>query len=109
MSLKERYWKDGYVFRFRDGDRRMVWDDKLIDNHGYIHKNAMSADLVFIHSTLSDRVVSIYKPNKDICCLNDFLKGWDLVWQLSKHMITIDEIKEEIGIPESEELIIIKE
>lgn len=108
MTLKEQYWKDGYIFQFREGDRRMVWRDKLIDRHGYIHINVMSADLAYIHSALGDRVVAIYKPNEDVCCLGDFVKCKDLVWQLSEHMMTIDEIKDKLGIPENKELIIIK-
>lgn len=109
MTLKEQYWKDGYIFQFREGDWRMAWGDKLINKHGYIHINAMSADLHYIHSTLKDCVVAIYKPNDDVDCLQDFVKGKELVWKKSEYMMTVEEIKEKLKIPDDEDLIIIKD
>lgn len=109
MTLKEQYWKDGYIFQFREGDWRMVCGDRLINTHGYIHINAMSADLHFIHSTLDDYVVAIYKPNYDVGCLQDFIKGKELVWKKSEYMMTVEEIKEKLEIPDGVELIIIKD
>ena len=33
MTLKEQYWKDGYIFQFREGGMRMVLSDRIIDSH----------------------------------------------------------------------------
>lgn len=108
MTLKEQYWKDGFVFLFRDGDKRMVWGDRLIDMHGYIHTNNISDELENTDSTLGDCVVAIFTPSENVGYLKDFLKGKDIVWRKSVYLMTKEEIKEQLGIPEEEELIIIK-
>lgn len=109
QTLKEQFWKDGYIFRFRDGDRRMVYKDKLIDKSGYIPSCIINDELVNTDNVNGDRVVEIYEPNIEVYCLSDFVKCKNLVWQRCKHLLTIDEIKEGLGIPDSEGLIVIKE
>lgn len=109
QTLKDQYWKNGYIFRFRDGDRRMVFGDKLIANNGYIPSCIINDELVNTDNVNRDRVVEIYKPNKEVYCLSDLVKCKELVWRRCKHLLTIDEIREGLGIPDSEGLIVIKE
>lgn len=108
MTLKEQYWKDGYIFQFREGDMRMVLGDRLIDSHGYIPECLMSDELVNTDNVLDDCVVAIYKPNTDAICLEDLVKGKELVWQKSVYLMTLDEVKDKLGIAENDKLIIIK-
>lgn len=108
MTLKEQYWKDGYIFQFREGDMRMVLGDRLIDSHGYIPERIMSDELVNTDNVLDDCVVAIYKPNTDAICLEDLVNGKELVWQKSVYLMTLDEVKDKLGIAENEKLIIIK-
>lgn len=108
MTLKEQYWKDGYIFQFREGDMRMVLGDRLIDSHGYIPECLMSDELVNTDNVLGDCVVAIYKPNTNAICLGDLVNGKELVWQKSVYLMTLDEVKDKLGIAENEKLIIIK-
>lgn len=109
MTLKEQYWKAGYIFQFREGEMRMVWGDKLIDKHGYIPFTQMSDELVNIDNVFRDRVVAIYPPNYNAVCIGDFVRPTEAaVWKRSIYMMTKEEIKEKLGIPEEEELIVIK-
>lgn len=108
MTLKEQYWKDGYIFQFREGDKCMVLGDRLINSHGYIHERIMSDELVNTDSVLDDCVVAIYNPNTDAMCLGDLVNGKELVWKKSVYMMTLDEVKDKLGISENDELIIIK-
>lgn len=109
MTLKEQYWKDGFVFQFMEGDMRMVWGDKLIDQHGYIPFSQMSDELVNTDSVFRDRVVAIYPPSYDAVCIGDLVRPTHPpIWKRVAHLMTKEEIEEKIGIPEEEGLIIIK-
>lgn len=35
MTLKKQYWKDGNIFKMSTGELRMVWGNKLINQHGF--------------------------------------------------------------------------
>lgn len=109
MTLKEKYWKDGYVFQFREGEMRMVWGDRLISEHGYISTHKMSDDLVNVDHVRRDAVVAVYEPNCSAGWLGNLVRcNYPPVWRRSEYMMTLEDIKEKLGIPKEEGLIIIK-
>ena len=112
QTLKEKYWKDGYIFQMsRRGTFRMVWGNKLIDAHGYIPASAMNDNLIEPSTTDNNRVIAIYPPRKDADWLEQLIepkKDVKPLWTIAKNMLTIDEVRQKLGIAEDEDLYIIK-
>lgn len=112
QSLKEKYWKDGYIFQMsRRGAFRMVWGNKLIDAHGYIPASAMDDNLIETSTTDRNRVIAIYPPRKDAGWFGQLIEpGKDTkpLWTIARNMLTFDEVKQKLGLSEDEDLYIIK-
>lgn len=111
QTLKEKYWKDGYIFQMSRGGYRMVWGDKLIDGHGYIPLCLMSDDLVDVDATDENRVIAIYPPRKDAGWFEQLIepkKDEKPLWTIARNMLTFDEVKQKLGLSEDEDLYIIK-
>ena len=112
QTLKEKYWKDGYIFQMsRRGKFRMVWGNKLIDAHGYIPLCLMSDDLVDVDATDETRVIAIYPPRKDAGWVEQLIepeKDSKPLWTIAKNMLTFDKVKQKLGLAEDEDLYIIK-
>lgn len=67
--------KNGMVVEFNNGKRRMVWDDKLIDNIGFIWMNNIREnDLKHLDSIQDEYIVKVYK-HKDIGSIRCFLRN----------------------------------
>lgn len=112
QTLKEKYWKDGYIFQMsRQGKFRMVWGNKLIDAHGYIPASAINDNLIDTTTTDNNRVIAIYPPRKDPGWLEQVIepkKDVKPLWTIARNMMTFDEVKQKLGLAENEDLYIIK-
>lgn len=112
LTLKEKYWKDGYIFQMsRRGKFRMVWGNKLIDAHGYIPACAMDDNLIDTSTTDKNRVIAIYPPHKDAGWFEQLIepkKDDNPLWTIARNMMTFDEVKQKLGLAEDEDLYIIK-
>lgn len=112
LTLKEKYWKDGYIFQMsRRGEFRMVWGNKLIDAHGYIHRDSMDDNLIEPTTTDNNRVIAIYPPRRDAGWFEQLFepkKDVKPLWAIARNMMTFDEVKQKLGLAEDEDLYIIK-
>lgn len=112
QTLKEKYWKDGYIFQMsRRGKFRMVWGNKLIDAHGYISASDMDDNLIDTSTTDKNRVIAIYPPHKDAGMLDLLVEpntNDNPLWTIARNMMTFDEVKQKLGLSEDEDLYIIK-
>lgn len=112
QTLKEKYWKDGYIFQMsRQGKFRMVWGNKLIDAHGYIPSSAMDDNLINTSTTDNNRVIAIYPPRKDAGWFDQLIepqKDDNPLWTIARNIMTFDEVKQKLGLSEVEDLYIIK-
>lgn len=112
LTLKEKYWKDGYIFQMsRTGKFRMVWGENLIDDHGFICGKNMDDNLIETTTTDQNRVIAIYPPRKFagwLGCLIEPNKGDNPLWTIARNMLTLDEVKQKLGLAENEDLYIIK-
>lgn len=109
MTLKEEFWKDGYIFRMSNNTYRMVWGDKLIDAHGYISANNMSDELWDKDSAMDEHVIEIYECNYNAGYFKELIKPTTLpIWTRYDNVFTIDEIKEKLGIDKDKQIIIVK-
>lgn len=109
-TLKERFWQIGNIFEFNNGRKKLVWNNSVIDSHGYIPKTFFNEDLVNIYSTVGEHVIRIYSPNIKAGYFKELLKTKEenLLWQKSEYIFTEEQVKEKLGIPIDHELIIIK-
>lgn len=89
-NVKEKYWKDGNIFRMSNGKCRMVWGDALIDRCGFIPKGFFTDDLVNKDSTVGECVVEVYKPNGNAKYFDDLLECDDerLLWRKCNNIFT---------------------
>lgn len=112
QTLKEKYWKDGYIFQMsRRGTFRMVWGNRLIDAHGYIPRDSMNDNLIETQTTDNNRVIAIYPPRKVVGWLENLIepeRGIAPLWTIARNMLTFDEVKQKLGLAEDEDLYIIK-
>lgn len=110
MTLKEQYWQNGNIFELSTGEKRFVWNDSLMNNHGFIPKGFFNDNLLNTDSTVGECVIRVYSPNKRAGYFEDLLKikPDNLLWQKSDYIFSMEEIKEKLNIPDDKELIIIK-
>lgn len=110
-TLKEKYWKTGNIFEFNTGCKRLVWNEAVIDNRGYIPKSFFNDELVNKDNIAGEYVIRIYYPNNQAQYFAELIepKPEHLLWEKSKYIYTKSEIKEKLGIPEEENLIILNE
>lgn len=109
-NLKDVYWQTGNIFEMSTGEKRLVWFDKLIDEKGFISKDCFNNKLTSIGSLMQKCVIRIYSPNKNSGYFKELIKTniGNLLWQKSRYMFTEQEIKEKLGVPKHEKLMIIK-
>ena len=107
-TLLEKYWKDGNIFEFNTGHKRMVWGDRVIDRNGFIWKQSLSDDLVNQDNLKGEFVIKVYPPNMKALHLGSILdvNPNDPIWKKSEYIYTERELKEKLGIPEDQKLII---
>ena len=110
MTLKEKYWENGNIFEFNTGEVYFVWGNNLINTDGYLSTYYINDSLTNIGNTLEEYVISVYSPYLNAEYFNQLLYTCEerLLWERSKHIFTIEEIKERLNIPKNEELIIRK-
>ena len=110
-TLKDKYWQIGNIFEFDDGHKRIVWYSGTINERGFIPKSFFNDNLVNTDSTVGEHVIRIYSPNTKAGYFKELLttKDENLLWQKSEYIYTEQEVKEKLGIPENEKLIIIKQ
>lgn len=90
---------------------RMVCGNKLIDAHGYIHRDSMDDNLIETQTTDNNRVIAIYPPHNDAAWLGQLIepkKEAKPLWTIARNMMTIDEVKQKLGLEDSEDLYIMK-
>ena len=109
-TIKELYWYTGNIFEFNNGKKRLVWNGYLIDSEGFIPKCLFNDELVNTDSTVGENVIKIYSPNINAGCFQELIetKNSNLLWKKSEHIYTEQQIRYAMGIPDDEELIIIK-
>lgn len=108
LTLKETFSINGCIFRFNNGEYRLLYNEKLINERGYIPWSYMSCDLENRDSVVGEHVIEIYPPREDVFCFADFIRpNTEPVWRKTPHIYTLNKIKEELGIPENEHLEII--
>lgn len=109
INIKEKFWKTGNIFEFNNGRKRLVWNDSVIDASGCVPKFLFDDELNNTDSTVGECVIRIYSPNTKAGYFKELIKTKDenLLWQKSKYIFTEEEIKEKLGIPNAESLIII--
>lgn len=109
MTTKELYWKDGNIFQMSTGGYRIVLGDKLIDEHGYIPNAVVNDDLVVTTSTIGEHVINVYPPNEKVCYLKDLINPKEHpIWSKYDIVITLADIREKLGLFESDNLFIIQ-
>jgi hypothetical protein len=80
--FKKSDFKNGMIVEFNNGKRRMIWDDKLIDNIGFIWMaNIDEKDLRHLDSIKGEFIDRIYKTY-NIGSMNDFFRDDSLteIW-----------------------------
>lgn len=108
MTLKEQYWKNGYIFRMSDNKFRMVWNQQLIDRHGFIPYSYMSDDLYDKDSIVDRHVIEVYEPNTQACYFEDLIRPvTEPIWCRYDAIYTMDEIKENLGFTQDTEIFIL--
>lgn len=73
---------NGMVVEFNDGHRRLVWNDRLIDSHGYIPMSYINDKLINIDHIHKEYIARIYLTH-DIGYLTDFFndKNLSCIWE----------------------------
>lgn len=108
QTLKERYWKDGYIFRMSNNTYRMVWNKQLIDSHGVIPSQFITDDLHDADSLVGAHVIEVYEPNTKACYFQDLIRPvTEPIWSRYKAIYTMDEIKEILGFTQDTEIFIL--
>lgn len=109
MTLKEQYWKNGNIFEISTGEKRIVWEDKLMDKRGYIPKRNFNDNLVNTGSPIGEYVIRVYSPNKQAGYFAELIKTKEdnLLWQKYKFIFSKDEAKENLGVPSDMDFIIV--
>lgn len=98
MTLKEEYWKDGYIFRMSNNTFRMVWNKQLIDSHGFIPSSFITDDLYNSDSLVGEHVIEVYEPNTRARYFKELIEPVTKpIWSRYKAIYTMDEIKEILG------------
>lgn len=99
MTLKEQFWKDGYIFRMSTNEYRMVWGEKLIDSNGFIPKILINDHLYYSSSTIDEHVIEIFSPNSGAGSLCDLIKPTtEPIWSRYEKIYTMEELKNALGI-----------
>ena len=108
-NVKEKYWKDGNIFKMSNGKCRLVWGDSAIDNNGFIPKGSFNDELVNMDSTVDECVVEVYRPNVNAKYFNELTECHDerLLWRKCDNIFTKEELKRRLGIPDEEDLMIV--
>lgn len=73
--------KNGMVVEFNDGNRRLVWEGRLIDSCGFIPLHFIDKDLVDMDSIKCKYITKVYLT-KNVCSFNDFFREKNLtcIW-----------------------------
>lgn len=109
MTLKEQYWKDGYIFRMSNNTYRMVWNQQLIDRHGFIPYSYISEDLRNTDSIVGDHVIEVYAPNSQACYFEKLIQPvTEPIWSRYDAIYTMDEIKENLGFTKDTNIFILQ-
>ena len=65
--------KNGMVVKMSDGRRRMVWENKLIDEHGYIPMAYINENLCNVDNRFGEYIEKVYLTH-DVCYFKDFFR-----------------------------------
>lgn len=79
--FNKKDFQNGMVIEMNDGTRRLLWNGKFIDEHGYISLSNLNNDLYDLDTTNHQYVVKVFLTH-DVCYLKDFLKDDSLtcIW-----------------------------
>lgn len=82
MMFKKSDLKNGMVIEFNNGERRLLWEEKLIDNRGYIPIQNINEELYNMDSISREHITKIYLSH-DVRYFNDFFNNESLtcIWK----------------------------
>lgn len=108
MTLKEQFWKNGYIFRMSTNRYKTVWGENLIDSHGYIPGRYISDDLYNRDSTINEHVVEVYTPNCNAGYFNELNTPMsEPIWRRYDYIYTINDLKRELNLSDNESIIVL--
>lgn len=96
----------GMVVEYRDGDRRLVFEDRLLGNKAYCRLNQFEETLLIIGSCHDPDIMKVYRPNmKCVYKLEDIFDdtNLNLIWERQEESepeaeeMTLAEIEKELG------------
>lgn len=79
--FKKKDFQNGMVVEMNDGRRRLFWNDRFIDEHGYIPMCNISDDLYDLDTIDKQHIVKVFLTH-DVCYFRDFLRDESLtcIW-----------------------------
>ena len=83
MIFKKEDFRNGMVVDLDSGERRMLWDGRFIDNHGYISLSSYDDNLNNMHNIYNrDNIIKVYN-SKDILFMGMFFRNecLELIWE----------------------------
>lgn len=82
MILKKSDLKNGMVVEFNNGERRLLWEGKLIDKRGYIPMQYINEELYNMDSISREHITEVYLSH-DVGYFDDFFNNESLtcIWK----------------------------
>lgn len=71
--FNKKDFQNGMVVEMNNGVRRLLWNGKFIDEHGYIPISHLSDDLYDLDTTSGQHIVKVFLTH-DVCYFKDFLR-----------------------------------
>ena len=91
--FKKEDLKNGMIVEFNTGDRRLVWEDRLIDKLGYIPMSNINKELYNLDSLNREYITKIHLAH-DIMNLNSFFNSKSLTCIWDRNIIKGDKNNE---------------
>ena len=79
--FKKKDFQNGMVIEMNDGRRRLFWNDRFIDEHGYVPICNISDNLYDLDRIDKQHIVKVFLTH-DVCYFRDFLRDESLtcIW-----------------------------